>query len=106
MEAQPPGLCREGGARRGGSLDGWICWEVLLQSQPGSAVAAAKTGMSLMQRPQVAKLPEGHEEETPTSAPLKAQTFRWPRREGSWKASSRVGFHLNTQLQLHAKHVS
>lgn len=43
------------------------------------------------------KLPEGHEEETPTSAP-KGQTFRQPRREGSGRASSRVRFHLKTQL--------
>lgn len=72
-------------------------WDLLESGVPSSVIAVAKPGLSLIQRPQVGKLPEGQEEETPTSA-AKAQTFSRPRREGGGRASSGVGFHLKTQV--------
>lgn len=79
------------GAWQGGGGD------LLESGVPSSVIAVAKPGLSLIQRPQVGKLPEGQEEETPTSA-AKAQTFSRPRREGGGRASSGVGFHLKTQV--------
>lgn len=57
--------------------------------------AAAKTGLGLT--PQVGELPEGREEETPTSAP-KAPALGWPRKEGSRGGSRGKVSPANTAL--------
>lgn len=46
---------------------------VFQQTCSSSAIAVAIIGLGLIQRLQVGKLPEGHEEETPTSV-LKVHT--------------------------------
>lgn len=74
-----------------------------------SAIAVAVTGLGLIQRLQVGKAPEGHEKETPASAP-KVQTEPL---DGDWEGGSargsmllppRVGFYPKTHL--HAEHMS
>lgn len=69
-----------------------------------SAIAVAVTGLGLILRVQVSKSPEGHEKETPASAP-KVQTGPL---DGDWEGGSVrgstllppwVGFHLQTQLR-------
>lgn len=73
---------------------GWVCWKAGVPANPAQfrTRCCKNRFLSWIQRPQVGKLPEGHEEETPTSA-LKAPGWGWPRREGSAPASW-VGFHL------------
>lgn len=80
---------------------GRICWKAVFQQTcSSSAIAVAITGLGLIQRLQVGKLPEGHEEETPTSV-LKVHTEPLAGREGAREAvyaAAGVGFHLKTQL--------
>lgn len=72
-----------------------------------SAIAVAVTGLGLILRVQVSKSPEGHEKETPASAP-KVQTgpldgdWEGGRVRGSMLLPPWVGFHLKTQL--HSEH--
>lgn len=66
---------------------GWICWKTVIQQMcSSSAIAVAIIGLGLIQRLQVGKLPEGHEEETPISV-LKVHTEPLAGREGAREAA-------------------
>jgi len=67
---------------------GWICWKTVFQQMcSSSAIAVAITGLGLIQRLQVGKLPEGHEEETPISV-LKVHTGAFGWEGGSTRSST------------------
>lgn len=72
ITAQPGGL-PGGGAGKFLQMR-WIHWKAVFQQTcSSSAIAVTETGLGLILRVQVGKSPEGHEKETPASAP-KVQT--------------------------------